>query len=273
MNQRLWQLDRLKRKYGGSIPEILEYKKRIGEELSALEIDESRVGELNQRLSRVRRELEARAEELSSLRAREKRRLEKLMEVELSELGMGRARFEVVLSRRSQIDPQGWDEAEFCFSANPGEPPRPLRRIASGGELSRIMLALKGVLSRVDRIPVLIFDEIDVGIGGRAAEVVGRKLSQLAGSRQVICITHLPQIAKYAQNHLLVMKEVKAGRTYTRLKPLKGEGRVRELARMLGGEQITETTLRHARELLENGKVTDRSPLTVRRSKLKDETD
>jgi DNA repair protein RecN (Recombination protein N) len=142
------------------------------------------------------------------------------------------------------------DQIEFLFSPNPGEEPRPLARIASGGELSRTMLALKVILATSDAVPILIFDEVDAGIGGKTADTVGRKLRQVARTRQVLCITHLPQIACYADHHLRTEKRVEAERTVTSVAALGKEERVREIARMLGGESITETSLKHATELI-----------------------
>jgi DNA repair protein RecN (Recombination protein N) len=152
---------------------------------------------------------------------------------------------------RYRLTGRGVDAAEFLFSANPGEELRPLRKVASGGELSRIMLALKAALAHVDPVPTMVFDEIDSGIGGRVAEAVGRKLARLARTHQVICITHLPQIAQYAERHLVVEKSTRAGRSTTAVRPLDDEERVAELARMAGGAKVTNAGLAHAREMLD----------------------
>ena len=152
--------------------------------------------------------------------------------------------------KRYRLDRRGIDDVEFLFSANPGEEMKPLRKIASGGELSRIMLALKSVLSDSDPVPVLVFDEIDTGISGRIAEAVGGKLSRLARDKQVICITHLPQIARFASAHFRVSKETKAGRTQTRIARLGEPERVEELASLLAGKEVTATARAHAAELL-----------------------
>jgi DNA repair protein RecN (Recombination protein N) len=146
----------------------------------------------------------------------------------------------------------GMDRVEFLLSANPGEPVKPLARIASGGETSRVMLALKSILSSVDKVSTLIFDEIDIGIGGRVAESVGKKLRKVADYRQVICVTHLPQIAVYGRNHYAVRKETRGKKTYTSIDALEQKARVAEIARMLGGEEITEATVNAAKEMLEN---------------------
>jgi DNA repair protein RecN (Recombination protein N) len=176
---------------------------------------------------------------------------------ELNELGMSRADFRVELKRapgedgRGSLKPSGLEEAEFLIMPNPGEGFKPLGKIASGGELSRFMLALKNVLSSVDQTPTLVFDEVDAGIGGRMADVVGRKLWKVSRQRQVICITHLPQIAVFADAHLRVEKEVRKGRTGASLTPLSTEERVEELGRMLGGPERSATPFTHARELLQ----------------------
>ena len=148
-----------------------------------------------------------------------------------------------------RVTPRGVEAAQFLLSTNPGEVPKPLSRVISGGELSRTMLGIKVILAAADSVPTLVFDEVDAGIGGRIAEVVGQKLRQTARSRQVLCVTHLAQIAAYADQHVLVTKTVTGRRTITGVGALNETGRVEELARMLGGERITETALRHAREL------------------------
>lgn len=267
INERFYLIDKLKKKYGRDINEVLAYRDTIAEELASIEIDSSRIEAIKKELGELRAHLAARAEQLSSKRNKAKTVLERQLELELNTLGMPTAQFFVAMKltedpaglyesegKRFRLTELGIDQIEFLFSANPGEEPKPLRKIASGGELSRIMLALKGVLTEADRVPVMIFDEVDVGIGGRIAEAVGKKLAALARSRQVICITHLPQIAKYATRHYKVAKEVRGGRTFSTITKLDKKERVKELARMLGGERITDTTLRHAQELLDEKK-------------------
>jgi len=173
-------------------------------------------------------------------------------EQELRELGMGKARFDVEINQ-GEMTSTGIDEVEFLVAPNVGEDLKLINRIASGGEISRIMLALKTILARADRIPTLIFDEIDTAIGGRIAQVVGRKMKALFPAHQVICITHLPQIAVFASNHYYVGKEVTGGRTKTVVDLLDRKGREGEVARMLGGERVTEITLKHAREMIREG--------------------
>lgn len=263
VNQRLYLLDNLKKKYGRTIEDILLYRKQIEKELSSLEIDEENIEKLKDEMNGEIERAVKLAAELSEKRKKGKEKLERKVGEILKSLGMQAAKFLVDISYKEDpsglfhkdgktyhLDERGIDRVEFFFSANPGEPPRPLRKIASGGELSRIMLAIKSVLLEVDEIPIMVFDEIDSGIGGGVAEAVGKKLSLLGKYRQILCITHLPQIAKYANIHYKVYKETKGGRTFTRLEKLSKRGRVEELARMLSGEKITPTILRHAEELL-----------------------
>jgi len=174
------------------------------------------------------------------------------LERELRALGMERAVFRIALERGAldDVSPRGLDRAEFRLSTNPGEELRPLARVASGGELSRAMLALKTVLAKADRVPTMVFDEVDAGIGGRVAAVVAQKLAGAAEGRQVLCVTHLAPIAARAHHHLRVAKSVRAGRTRVSAELLAGEARVEEVARMLGGARVTDTARGHARELL-----------------------
>jgi DNA repair protein RecN (Recombination protein N) len=169
---------------------------------------------------------------------------------------MRRTTFEIRIESREGIDdfgPAGADAIEFLIAPNPGEVPKPLARIASGGELSRIMLSLKSILAAVDRVPSLIFDEVDAGIGGGVAEVVGQRLKDLARHRQVLCVTHLAQIASQAATHFTVEKGLSDGRTVTQVKKLEKEARIEEIARMLGGRELTPTAFKHAREMLDLG--------------------
>lgn len=262
IEERLDLIHRLKKKYGDSIPEILRYREQIGQQREKLVHREEELGEIRKELEKVTSELHEFATNLSRRRQNIARELEKKVEEELKSLGMEKARFSVSITRKE--DPQGlvmldgkrWelrsrgiDRIEFLLSPNPGEELKSLAKIASGGELSRIMLALKSILAGVDRIPTLIFDEVDVGIGGHIAQVVGKKLSVLGGSHQVICITHLPQIASFARTHYRVEKKPSGKRILTRVEKLESEERIKEIARMLAGEEITAVTLQHAREM------------------------
>jgi DNA repair protein RecN (Recombination protein N) len=209
------------------------------------------------------------AEKLSHERQRAAKKLKRQLEKEVWGLGMPETVFEVNFSRQDEekddppffiagkkLTERGMDQIEFQFSPNPGEPVKPLAKIASGGELSRFMLALKALVLTPGVVSTLLFDEVDTGIGGRVAEIVGKKLKQVAAANQVISVTHLPQVAALADSHYVVRKEVEKGRTFTRVERLSETERIAELARMLGGIRITERTLRHAEEMIEAGTKT-----------------
>ncbi len=264
IERRLDAIGRLRRKHGETVHAVLAARERMAAEMERLAQSEAGARELRERLDRIRGELATRALDLATRREQAAARLEGLVVAELAELGLDKPVFQARFVRERagpgdlavgsegwRLGPRGVDQVEFLFSPNPGEEPRPLARIASGGELSRTMLALKVILAASDAVPVLIFDEVDVGIGGKTADTVGKKLRQVARSRQVLCITHLPQIACYADHHLRADKRVEEGRTVTAVAVLGREDRAREVARMLGGESVTETSLRHARELLD----------------------
>ncbi len=245
---RLEQIRRLKRKYGDTIDAILAYATEAEQKLHALEHQTERREELEQELEATRARANALCEQLSAARRNGATRFAEQVRSILTELAMERAQFVVNLTPKP-MDSTGADAVEFLFSANPGEPPRPLHKIASGGELSRVMLALKTVLATASPVPTLVFDEIDAGLGGRTAHFVGEKLARLSQHFQIICVTHLPQIASRAQHHLLIEKQVEGDTTRVIVSALRDEERVREIARMLTGEP-TETALQHARELL-----------------------
>ncbi len=253
VENRLDEIQRLKRKYGSTVEEILLFKKRIDEALRSFTFDEERLSKLEEALTPLRIEVEDLAKRLSRERKRVASELKKSIEKELSSLGMRRTTFEVHLEEQP-LSIKGIDRVEFLISPNVGEAVRPLAKIASGGELSRIMLAMKRILAKVGGRQVLIFDEVDSGIGGAIAEVVGRKLKELSKIHQVICVTHLPQIACFADQHHSVRKELRGGRTITVVNLLEKEEVVDEIARMLGGVKVTEKTRDHAREMIENAK-------------------
>jgi len=268
VNSRLFLIEKLERKYGLRADELTALEAKLKAELDSIETGSSRRDELTVELTGLKQELTASADTLSRKRGRARSDLEKRLTGEFEALGLGKAVLSVSLSRvpdpdgvyergdeHFRLTPTGVDAAEFLFSANPGEEMRPLRKVASGGELSRIMLALKNVLSKVDPVPTLVFDETDVGIGGKVAEAVGKRLARLAKSHQVICITHLPQIAKYAERHLLVAKSVRGNRSLTSIRALDADSRVEELARMTSGATVTKASLAHAREMLESTKA------------------
>lgn len=263
IDDRLQLLKSLERKYGGSIEAVLAYRERIAAELATLEERTGNRDELDARLGSLEEAYGEKARALSKARCGAGSRLSKRVVAELEELGMEAAQVGVAMERveggpfevssgteRSGASETGIDRVEFKLTANPGEPLRPLHKIASGGEISRIMLALKTILANVDSVPTLVFDEIDVGIGGRTAERVGVRLRAIADERQVICITHLPQIASMGDHHYEVKKMTSGGRTVTTVQILSDEERVAEIARMLGGSSITKTVLKHAREMV-----------------------
>lgn len=261
--ERLELLGHLKKKYGGSLEAALAYRGKALEELARSE-------ELDVCVDETRAEIEAAKARFSELcgklaRAREKaaRRLSSDIRKALGELGMPSVAFQVEFNRREtpggiaalngrrfEAGPKGIEQAEFHMSTNPGEAIRPLAKVASGGEISRIMLAMKTVLAHTNSVQVLIFDEIDIGISGRIAEVVGKKLKDLSQTYQAVSITHLPQIAKMADRHFSVRKEMEKGRTVTRVQALDGEDRAEALAKLMGGEEISKVTMAHAREML-----------------------
>lgn len=246
---RLHEIGRLKRKYGSSIAEILRYREEIVKELEGLERSEERIQALEREVGALERELQVRASALSLKRAEAAKRFQEEVLAELRALAMPHAAFEIRLTPEP-LGPIGVDSAEFFVAYNPGEERKPLQKVASGGELSRTMLGIKALLAASDEIPTLVFDEVDVGVGGGMAEVVGRKLFACALKRQVLCVTHLPQIAAFADAHFLVFKRTVKGRAEVALEQLGQERRVEELARMLGGKGRA-IPLQYAEEILE----------------------
>jgi DNA repair protein RecN (Recombination protein N) len=253
VENRLEEIDRLKRKYGPTIEEILLFKERVDEALKSFTSEEEKLSQLEILLEPLREEVMALGKKLSGERRRVASELKRHVEKELGSLGMKKTTFEVSIEDLL-LSIEGLDRVEFLISPNVGEKVKPLAKIASGGELSRIMLAMKGILARIGGRQVLIFDEVDSGIGGAVAEVVGRKLRELSKHHQVICVTHLPQIACFAESHYHVKKEVKTGRTITLVDRLEKEAVVEEIARMLGGMKVTEKTRAHAKEMIENAR-------------------
>ncbi len=239
---------KLKKKYGSTIKDILEYQGKTKKELSNLTHSEEKKEEIEKEINAVYTKLETLAKELSGKRNKIAEKLSQGTEKQLAELGMSKANFSVSLREKTQVDSSGKDEIEFLIAPNPGEGLRPLAKIASGGEMSRIMLALKTILAQSDETPVLIFDEIDAGIGGPMGIVVGKKLAHLSQSHQILCVTHLPQISVYASEHFHIAKQTRQGRTFTQVKKLNTEEKLDEIARMLGGEKST--ALKHAQELI-----------------------
>lgn len=256
ISNRLAELKQLQRKYGPDLEDVLAFADRAEKELDELVGLEDEIDELELRLEEVSTEALLKAMELTESRRHVAVRLSSAMEAELESLHFPQAVFEVSIHDpegmgMDGIQASGRDQVEFLFSANPGEPAKPLVQVVSGGELSRLMLAMKCILARRDQVDTVIFDEVDAGIGGQAAEAVATKISELAGHHQVFCITHLPQIAAHASTHYLVEKTVEDGRTITSIRRLDKKERVRELARMLGGENPSEQTLAYAGALAE----------------------
>ena len=256
IEERLDLIFRLKRKYGGSVEEILAFKERAQQELDSIIHAE----ELQAKLEKEHGQSEARliklAKQLSEKRKSAAKQFEDQVCAELTFLDMPSVRF-IVHAETVELDETGIDRMEFYISTNPGEPPKPIGKIASGGELSRIMLSLKNVIAEGDRVGTLIFDEVDTGVSGRAAQKIGRKLKQASAGRQIICVTHLAQVAAFADTHLLIAKIVRDGRTFTTVNALPQEERVQELARIMGGENLTPTVLASARELILQAKEND----------------
>lgn len=247
--ERLDLIRGLENKYGDTIEKVLDSLDRKREKLEELEHFDLRREETERRFAQLEDRLETLCGELSEIRRETAQTLIERMREGLSDLNFLNVEFTMEFRRLSHYTAGGFDEAEFLISTNPGEPPRPLGAVASGGELSRIMLAIKAVLAETDDIPTLIFDEIDTGISGRTAQMVSEKLSLIAGSHQVICITHLPQIAAMADSHYEIRKTAKENRTVTQIKRLSEEQMTDELARLLGGAEITEAVRQNAREM------------------------
>jgi DNA repair protein RecN (Recombination protein N) len=250
IDDRLDFIKRLESKYGDGINEIMTYRNESKAEVKGLEQSDERLDKIRTTLEKKEAMLKASAKTLSEKRRKTADKLEKLVKHELKELALGDARF-LVLINEEEISQHGCDNVEFLFSANPGEPPKPLVKTASGGELSRVMLALKSILADFDKIPVLIFDEVDAGIGGRTAESVAHKLKQLSAKHQVLCTTHLPQIAAKGNFHLKIEKGQKDKRAYVEVTPLDSTKRRNEIVRMLSGS-TTEVSKKHAQELLDS---------------------
>ena len=249
IEDRLESIGKLEKKYGEGIENIIRYRDNAEKELKELELADEKIDKFENELGKRQEELLGLANSLSEKRKKTARRIEELVTKELKELAFGKAEF-VIDVTTDAISAHGMDKVEFLFSANPGEPPRPLAKIASGGELSRVMLALKSILADFDSIPVLIFDEVDAGIGGKTAVIVGRKLRAIASKRQVLCATHLPQIASQGDFHLKIEKAQRGERVSVEVKELSGWDRVTEVARMLSGK-VTQVSLKHAQELIE----------------------
>ena len=247
--KRLDEIFRLKRKYGGSVEAMFEYYDKAKNELDGIEFSEERLEKLNKEYAVLKKAAEEKASVLTQKRLDAAKSFEHAVMNELSYLNMPNVRFSVNFEHTDYSE-SGCDNIEFYIATNAGEPLKPLAKIASGGELSRIMLSIKNVLADKDEVGTLIFDEVDTGISGAAAQKVGKKLKQVSKGRQIICVTHLAQVAAFADNHLLISKATENERTFTSVTSLDKEGRICELARIMGGE-ITDSLKNSAKELLE----------------------
>ncbi len=254
IEERLELIHQLKRKYGDTIEDILHYHSRIVKELREMENAEQNSEKQERQLSEALEKVKELAIKLSKQRKKSAKKLEKMIHEQLSALYMDKAVFEVKFLNNSKLYFKGIDKVEFYIQTNPGEEMGPLAKIASGGELSRIMLALKTIFSQKMGVTSIIFDEVDTGVSGRVAQAIAEKISQISNNSQVLCITHLPQVAAIADNHYYISKSVNDGRTETSLKELDEKQKIREIARMLSGSEITELTLKHAEELIKMSK-------------------
>ena len=251
IESRLDVIHRLRRKYGASCADILEYLEKAKKELDEIEFADDHIERLKKKLKKAEKEAWDKAKELRQSRQETAKHLTVRILDELAQLDMPRVQFECMFTEL-ELSANGADAVAFYMSANAGEALKPMSKVASGGELARIMLAMKNVLAEKDLVPTLIFDEVDTGVSGRAAQKVAEKLRSVAKSKQVLCVTHLPQLAALANTHLLIAKSKRDGRTFTSVTPLDLEGRKKELARIIGGTNITETTLKSAEEMLKS---------------------
>lgn len=249
IESRLDVIHRLKRKYGDDIVQILQYLARAKAELDVIEFSDARIEQLEKQLKQLISDAEKAGKILRDTRIQAAQTMEKRLSEELMALDMPRVQF-VCCFEEKELSQQGMDDVRFLMSANVGEALKPMSKIASGGELARIMLAIKNVLAEQDAVQTLIFDEVDAGVSGRAAQKVAEKLREVSKGKQVLCVTHLPQIAAAADHHLLISKSERNERTYTQVDALDLEGRKREIARIIGGAEITQTTLKSAEEMI-----------------------
>lgn len=249
--QRIDEINKLKLKYGSTIEEILSFRDEIEKKLALINFENGELEQLKKEKKEKKEEYFRDCQKLSKMRKSIAEKLESTIDNQLKDLNMGNARFKVEFSERAVISPRGTDDAEFMMTTNPGENFKSLSKIASGGEISRIMLALKSVFSTVDNISVLIFDEIDTGISGETVRKVAEKLKELSKTVQVICVTHSPQIAAKGNQQFFIKKEIENNLTETKVRELNTEERIREIARIISGDNITEASINHAKEIME----------------------
>jgi DNA repair protein RecN (Recombination protein N) len=250
IEERLTEINGLKRKYGKTIEDILEYAAKIDEEIEAIQNKETHIHQLEKELASLTKDLSLEAKQLTDLRMKTAKTLTKLIHRELKDLYMDKTVFEVNFKALDSFQKNGKDYIEFFISTNPGEPLKPLAKIASGGEMSRMMLALKSIFSIHQGITSLIFDEVDTGVSGRVAQAIGEKIFKISNISQVLCISHLPQVAAMSDTHLFISKKIKDGRTSTSVTALSEKEKIKEIGRMISGTEITDLTKQHAEELL-----------------------
>ena len=250
IEDRIALIQKLKRKYGNSVASMLAFLEKARERLSDLETRGERLTKLDAEIADADTSARSIGDTLRKARRKAAASLGKAITQQLHDLGFAHGEFSVDVRPAATLRPSGLDDVDFGFAPNVGEPMRSLKAIASSGEISRVMLAVKAVLAKHDRIPVLVFDEIDSNVGGEMGSAIGAKLSAVAEQHQVLCITHLPQVAVHGATHFVVTKEVSDGRTRTSIQPDAEEARAEEVARMLGGKTLTSVTLTHAREML-----------------------
>lgn len=248
---RMNELNRLKKKYGATVKEMLSYKEQIESELNELQNKDTHVESLREEIETVKQKAFNEAKKLTEIRKKTAKKLEQEIKRELNDLYLQNATFKVDFSPSTQLHQNGMDEVSFLISTNIGEPLKDLSKVASGGELSRMMLALKKIFAKHDRINTVIFDEIDTGVSGRVAQAIAEKMYEISKSTQVLCITHLPQVAAMADEHLLIEKEAKNNRTHTIIHELNHDEKVEELGRMMTGATLTDTALEHSEQLLQ----------------------
>ncbi len=256
VESRLNEINQLKRKYGSSVEEIIEYSAKIEEEIELITNRDVRLNQLEAKLTSLKEDLMLEGRQLSDLRKKWSKKLTKAIHYELKQLYMDKTIFEPVFISSSDVEGRplrqdGIDEIAFYITTNPGEPLKPLSKVASGGELSRMMLALKTIFSKHQGITSIIFDEVDTGVSGRVAQSIAEKIHQVSAHSQVLCISHLPQVAAMADTHLFISKDIIAGRTKTSLHILNKEEKIKEIGRMISGVEITDVTKEHAKELLD----------------------
>lgn len=250
VEKRLELINQLKRKYGNSVAAVLAYGAKAQAELNTMEQNDTNRDELTQHLHTAQHHAQQLAQELSTMRHQAAHALQKAVHQQLAALYMDKAVFEVRFNKSEQLGSNGFDQVEFYIQTNPGEKMLPLTKIASGGELSRLMLALKTIFSQADGVTSIIFDEVDTGVSGRVAQAIADKMHSIAQHSQVLCITHLPQVAAISDHQFLITKHVAHGRTTTTVTPVTGQARIHALAQMLSGTTVTQLTLEHAQELL-----------------------